>query len=148
MATIHDTPPAAVQSDLDSLSSGLDDEIPAKTADNLLIASWNIRSFGSLTRKWTASGSDSPKRDLRGLRALIDILSRFDVIAIQEVKGNLRALRDTLSRRRVGSGTHQGHRGVLSLYPIPPIPLSYTSNDETLSNFCEIRESEHIFTLH
>ena len=46
--------------------------------------------------KWTAAGSDSPKRDLRGLRAIIEILSRFDVIAIQELKGNLRALRDTL----------------------------------------------------
>ena len=31
-----------------------------------------------------------------GLRAIIEILSRFDVIALQEVKGNLRALRDTL----------------------------------------------------
>jgi endonuclease/exonuclease/phosphatase family metal-dependent hydrolase len=30
------------------------------------------------------------------LRAIIEILSRFDVIAIQEVKGDLRALRDTL----------------------------------------------------
>ena len=97
MATIHDDPPAAVRADLNSLRAALDADIPAKAADNLLIASWNIRSFSSLTRKWTASGSDSPKRDLRGLRAIIDILSRFDVIALQEVKGNLRALRDTLS---------------------------------------------------
>ncbi len=97
MATIHDNPPAAVQADLNSLRAALDTEIPAKTANNLLISSWNIRSFSSLTRKWTASGSDSPKRDLRGLRAIIDILSRFDVIAIQEVRGDLRALRDTLS---------------------------------------------------
>ena len=63
----------------------------------MLIATWNIRAFSSLTRKWTAGSSDSPKRDLRGLRAIIDILSRFDVIAIQEVKGNLRALRDTIN---------------------------------------------------
>jgi exonuclease III len=97
MATIHDNPPAIIQADLNSQREVLDAEIPAKMADNLLIATWNIRSFGSLTRKWTASASDSPKRDLRGLRAIIDILSRFDVIAIQEVKGNLRALRDTLS---------------------------------------------------
>lgn len=96
MATIHDNPPAVVQDDLDSLNAALDAEIPAKTADNLLIASWNIQEFSSLTRKWTASGSDRPKRDLRGLRAIISILSRFDVIAIQEVKGDLRALRDTL----------------------------------------------------
>ncbi len=96
MATIFDNPPAAVQADLNSLRLALNVQIPPKAIDNLLIASWNIRSFSSLTRKWTASGSDSPKRDLRGLRAIIDILSRFDIIAIQEVKGDLRALRDTL----------------------------------------------------
>ena len=94
MPTIFDTPPAAVQRDLTSLSVALDAQIPAKVDDNLLVATWNIRSFSSLTRKWTASGSNSPKRDLRGLRAIIEILSRFDVIAIQELKGDLRALRD------------------------------------------------------
>ena len=61
-----------------------------------MIATWNIRSYSSLTREWTAGSGDSPKRDFRGLRAIIEILSRFDVIAVQEVKGNLRALRDTL----------------------------------------------------
>ena len=96
MPTILDTPPPQVQRELDSLDARLASEIPAKRSDNLLIATWNIRSFASLTRKWTASGSDSPKRDLRGLRAIIEILSRFDVIAIQELKGNLRALRDTM----------------------------------------------------
>ncbi len=97
MPKITDNPPAAVRNDLASLNTALDNQIPAKTNNNLLIATWNIRSFSSLTRKWTATGNDSPKRDLRGLRAIIDILSRFDVIAIQEVKGNLRALRDTMS---------------------------------------------------
>ena len=87
MCTIFDPPPANVQADLDSLSTALDIEIPAKGNDNLLIASWNIRSFASLTRRWTASSSDSPKRDLRGLRAIIEILSRFDVVAIQERQG-------------------------------------------------------------
>jgi exonuclease III len=96
MPQITDQPPAAVQVDLDSLSAALDAEIPAKEDDNFLIATWNIRAFGSLTRKWTAAGSDSPKRDLRGLRAIIEILSRFDVIAVQEVKGDIRALRDTM----------------------------------------------------
>lgn len=102
MPIITDTPPAAVQDDLNALSAGLDAEIPAKQDDNLLIATWNIRSFSSLTRKWTATSSDSPKRDLRGLRMIIEILSRFDVIAVQELKGNLRALRDTM--RFLGDG--------------------------------------------
>ena len=96
MPTILDTPPQAVQNELDSISTALDLAVPAKAADNLLIASWNIRAFSSLTRKWTAVGNDSPKRDLRGLRAIIEVLSRFDVIAIQELGGNLRALRDAL----------------------------------------------------
>ena len=97
MPTIFDVPPAMVRRDLASLTAALDEQIPAKTDDNLLLATWNIRSFSSLTRKWTASGNDSPKRDLRGLRSIIEILSRFDVIAVQELKGNLRALRDTMS---------------------------------------------------
>ncbi len=96
MPSITDAPPAQVQADLDSLSSQLDADIPAKQSDNLLIATWNLRAFSSLTRKWTATSNDSPKRDLRGLRAIIEILSRFDVVAIQELKGNLRALRDTM----------------------------------------------------
>ena len=96
MPTILDPPPPNVQADLDSLSASLDLKIPKRKLDNLLIATWNIRAFSSLTREWTAGAGDSPKRDLRGLRAIIQILKRFDVIAIQEVKGDLRALRDTV----------------------------------------------------
>ena len=96
MPTILDLPPAIVRTEMDLLRSDLDQNIPAKTQNNFLIATWNIRAFASLTRKWTATSSDSPKRDLRGLLAIIEILSRFDVIAIQEIKGDLRALRDTM----------------------------------------------------
>ncbi|MDO7174071.1 hypothetical protein Q5N74_17915, partial [Mariniflexile sp. AS56] len=63
---------------------------------NLLIATWNIRAFGNLTRKWDSDDADSPKRDLHSVLCIAKIISRFDVIAIQEVKGNIRALRDTL----------------------------------------------------
>jgi endonuclease/exonuclease/phosphatase family metal-dependent hydrolase len=95
--SITSTPPAFVQTDLDSLKAALDSKIPAKRpSENLLIATWNLRCFGSLTRKWTAGAKDSPKRDLRGLRAIAEIISRFDVIAIQEVVGDLRALRDMM----------------------------------------------------
>ena len=87
--------PAAVKDEMTALRAELDATVPPKRqADrNLLIATWNIKAFSSLTRKWTASGSDSPKRDLRGLWAITEIISRFDVIAIQEIKGDLRALR-------------------------------------------------------
>ena len=97
MPSILDNPPSDIASELNGLALALDSSIPAKQpGKNLLIASWNIRSFGSLTRKWTASSNDSPKRDLRGLRTIIDIISRFDVIALQEVVGDLRALRDMM----------------------------------------------------
>jgi len=64
--------------------------------ENLLIAAWNICGFASLTREWTAGDADSPKRDLRGLLAIGEIIRRFDVIAVQEIKGDLRALRDLM----------------------------------------------------
>ncbi|RQW06386.1 hypothetical protein EH222_08810, partial [candidate division KSB1 bacterium] len=94
--TIFEPPPPDIQREIERLNAALDATIPRKTAQNLLIATWNIRAFASLTRKWTATVDDSPKRDLRGLLAIINILSRFDVIAIQEVKGDLRALRDAI----------------------------------------------------
>ena len=97
MPQLSDQPPLLIRNEFEALNRSLDQAIPTKQdGQNLLIATWNIRSFSSLTRKWTASQRDSPKRDLRGLRAICDIISRFDVVAIQEVKGNLRALRDMM----------------------------------------------------
>jgi endonuclease/exonuclease/phosphatase family metal-dependent hydrolase len=97
MATIFDIPPIEIQENLTHLKKDLDAKIPAKKLDkNLLVASWNIRAFGNLTRKWVSEGDDSPKRDLQSILSITEIISRFDVIAIQEVKSNLRALRDAL----------------------------------------------------
>jgi endonuclease/exonuclease/phosphatase family metal-dependent hydrolase len=97
MPTILDTPPVPIQTELNSLAQALNTDIPVKTDANLLIATWNLRRFGSLTREWTAGTTDTPKRDLRGLRAICEIITRFDVVAIQEVTGDLRALRDMMS---------------------------------------------------
>ncbi len=96
MDSITDDPPPAIAAELQAAAAALDQQIPAKGDANLLIATWNLRAFGSLTRKWTAADDDSPKRDLHGLRAIIEIIQRFDVIAVQEVKGDLRALRDMI----------------------------------------------------
>ena len=91
------TPPAEVLTDLQTLSTDLDQKIPAKKLDkNLLIATWKIRAFGDLTKKWQSEDGDSPKRDWQAALCIAEILSRFDVIAVQEVKANLRALRHTL----------------------------------------------------
>lgn len=97
MPTIFDIPPQEVQQNLELLKQDLDVKIPSKKLDkNLLIASWNIRAFGNLTRKWDSDDDDSPKRDLHSILCIAAIIKRFDVIAIQEVKANIRALRDTL----------------------------------------------------
>src|SRR5690606_6954868 len=97
MISINDIPPSAVQDNLNVLKADLDSKIPSKKLDkNLLIATWNISAFGNLTRKWNSDDDDSPKRDLHSVLCIAEIIRRFDVIALQEVKDNLRALRDTL----------------------------------------------------
>ena len=100
MPEITDAPPAWLNTELDTLRSSLNAQIPRKKSGanaNILIATWNLRGFASVTRKWLSSDSDSPKRDLAGLLYIATIIQSFDVIAIQELKGNLRALRDILN---------------------------------------------------
>ena len=97
MPQITDPTPQEIQIELQQLNLDLDQKIPAKKLDkNLLIATWNVRAFGDLTKKWQSEEDDSPKRDYHSLMCIVEILKRFDVIAIQEVKGNIRALRYVL----------------------------------------------------
>ncbi len=97
MRSINDTPPISIRKNIALLKNDLDAKIPEKKLDqNLLIATWNIRAFGNLTRKWDSDETDSPKRDLHSVLCIAEIIKKFDVIALQEVKGNIRALRDTL----------------------------------------------------
>lgn len=58
-----------------------------------MIATWNLRAFGDLTEKWEVTEKDTPKRNLHALRCIVEIVSRFDIIAIQEVRDNLKCLR-------------------------------------------------------
>jgi hypothetical protein len=63
----------------------LDSKIPQKTAeDTLLLATWNIREF-------------SDNRRLESLYYIAETVSRFDLIAIQEVAANLKGLEHLLS---------------------------------------------------
>jgi len=67
------------------LRKQMDIQIPQKTAaDTMLIATWNIREFGG-------------NRSLESLYYISEILSRFDLIAIQEVSSDLSGLQRTLS---------------------------------------------------
>lgn len=97
MKQILDTPSPATLADLKLLSDDLDIKIPPKVLDkNLLIATWNIRGFGDITEKERSATNDSPKRDFHSLLCIAEIIKRFDVIAIQEIKGNLKSLRDLM----------------------------------------------------
>lgn len=63
----------------------------------MLVGTWNLRAFGGLTDKWRSEEEDEPIRDLFDVRCVAEIVSRFDVVAIQEVRGNLTALQTLLA---------------------------------------------------
>ncbi len=90
--------PAATSQDLARLRQGFADQaVPSKKLDhNLLIATWNLRAFGGLTQKWQSGPGDSPLRDLHSLAVIAEIVSHFDVVAIQEARETLMALRHML----------------------------------------------------
>ncbi len=91
MPTVTDPPPEAVASELAELAEALDAAIPVRCIDrNLLVATWNLRAFGGLTGKWVAGNDDSPKRDLAGLRAIGQVVSRFDLAHDELERGWLR----------------------------------------------------------
>jgi len=70
--------------------------IPAKVLDsNLIIGTWNIRAFGEIFRSWDEN-SNSPKRNLRALLYIAEIIRHFDVVAVQEVKRDTSGLRALL----------------------------------------------------
>lgn len=90
-------PPATTKEELAKLAVGLDADVPRKIVDrNLIVATWNIRAFGGMSDSWVRGADDNPKRNMSDALAIAAILSRFDVIAIQEAKDNLRALRHVL----------------------------------------------------
>ena len=83
-----------MRADLAALRAALDAAIPPKTLDrNVLIGTWNIRAFGEVTEKWTTGPTDSPKRGLGHVLYIAEIISRLDVVAIQEIRRDLGGLR-------------------------------------------------------
>ena len=98
----RDPLPDELAEELGALAAALDQQIPPKQLDrNLLIATWNIREFGKVNPKWIAEDGEKPERDVFSIRAIAEIVSRFDVVAIQEVQVNIDALRMLL--RTLGS---------------------------------------------
>ncbi|QQS47060.1 MAG: endonuclease/exonuclease/phosphatase family protein [Acidobacteriota bacterium] len=67
------------------LRNHLDREVPARTiSDTLMLATWNIREFDS-----SKGGPRTPE----SIHYIAEILSRFDLIAVQEVNADLEALK-------------------------------------------------------
>jgi endonuclease/exonuclease/phosphatase family metal-dependent hydrolase len=129
MPNILDQPPASTLVELRALRDDLDEQIPSKELDrNLLIATWNIRAFGDLTEKWNSSEADVPKRDLHSLICIKEIISRFDVIAVQEVRGNIKALRHMLK----ALGPHWG-------FIMTDVTLGSRGNDERMAFLYDTR---------
>ena len=63
-------------------------QIPLKQVDqNLIIGTWNVRQFSRIYQKWDENAGN-PKRNLRAMAYIAEIIKRFDVIAIQEVKAD------------------------------------------------------------
>jgi endonuclease/exonuclease/phosphatase family metal-dependent hydrolase len=90
----HADYPAPVAEDVVRLRRRLDaaNVPPRRTDHNLLVGTWNIRHLGAVHPEW-AENAQSPKRNLRALAYIAEIVRRFDVVAIQEVKRDTTAVR-------------------------------------------------------
>ena len=76
---------------LQDLRLSLNNEIPERSADkNILIATWNIREFGHYSKRIPDS-----------YFIIAEIINRFDLVAVQEIKSSLRDLHKVM--RLLGS---------------------------------------------
>jgi endonuclease/exonuclease/phosphatase family metal-dependent hydrolase len=72
---------------LTKLRTGLKRHVPAKRDESLLLATWNIREFGG-----TKYGGRIPD----AMYYIAECINRFDLVAVQEVRADLGALKDVL----------------------------------------------------
>ncbi|MGH9893988.1 MAG: endonuclease/exonuclease/phosphatase family protein [bacterium] len=74
------------------LSAALDRVIPSKgRRRNMLIGTWNVRGLDRVTPKWRSQSGDSPIRDLSNILCIAEVVRRFDVVAVQEVRQSAQA---------------------------------------------------------
>ena len=66
--------------------------LPAVRVDSFVIASWNLRQFGTIQGKRELER----RRDIEAFRFIASIISHFDLVAIQEVKDDLASLRELI----------------------------------------------------
>jgi len=68
-------------------------ELPGKLSDsNLLICTWNLRNLGGFYDQWEENPG-SPKRNLRALACIAEVIHRFDVVAVQEARRDTSGIR-------------------------------------------------------
>ncbi|MBT1708642.1 endonuclease/exonuclease/phosphatase family protein [Fulvivirgaceae bacterium PWU5] len=78
------------------LKRALREQIPAKTvSDSLLLATWNLREFDS-------NGKKQGPRLIESFYYIAEIINSFDLVAVQEVKQDLSALKTVM--RILGPG--------------------------------------------
>lgn len=73
---------------LQRLREGCAAELPAKKPGSLLLATWNIREFG---------GTKGGGRTDEALYCIAELISRFDIVAVQEVRADLDALEKVMA---------------------------------------------------
>ncbi|MGW6908260.1 endonuclease/exonuclease/phosphatase family protein [Streptomyces sp. NPDC054940] len=87
-------PPQRVAEQVVRWEEALDALVPTRTGGpHVRIATWNLRAFRRSTKAWTTREDASPERNFTDVHLIGAVLRRFDVIAVQEVRGNLRAVR-------------------------------------------------------
>ncbi|NPA91392.1 MAG: endonuclease/exonuclease/phosphatase family protein [Chloroflexi bacterium] len=90
--------------------------VPPKVTDkNIIIATWNIRMFGDVYPSFEEN-PHYPKRNLRAIAIIAEIISHFDVVAIQEVRRDVTGLRTLLEFLGphwgvILSDVNEGHAG-------------------------------------
>jgi hypothetical protein len=108
-------PPTEIRAELRQLAARLDAGVPREQrGENVLVATWNIRAFGDLNETWRAGRGTKTARE-ESLRCIAEVVSRFDAAAIQEVNGNIKALRHLLK----GAGAEPGFISPTSSSPRP-----------------------------
>ena len=86
MVAIDDPQPGDVVAQLTAVKAALDQVVPAKSYGNLLVGTWNVRGFDRVRPVWRSRKGDSPIRDLSNVACIAEVVRRFDVVAVQEVR--------------------------------------------------------------
>jgi len=91
MTDPFENPPADVINQLAVVNAALDKVIPPKSVNNVLIGTWNVRGFDRVNSAWRTQAGDSSIRDRSNVLSVAEIVKRFDVVAVQEVRSSAEA---------------------------------------------------------